>query len=177
MEEIGLVVEKEVKNRNSWCEIPNISTRSQTSSLSVNNPTCKEVIKQGCFKKKIICNNVLTLITQDNSIGWYKKYPWICENCYEFHKGNRWHCEVCKADICPKCSSADASLLQNSKDENKSGNNDDSDGSSSNSESEEDPPQILAKKSLSKVIKNSKLSSVTPPWKAASSKDKDLTIE
>ena len=74
----------------------------------------------------------MTLITQDNSIGWYKKYPWICENCYEFHKGNRWHCEVCKADICPKCSSADASLLQNSKDENKSGNNDDSDELSSN---------------------------------------------
>jgi hypothetical protein len=123
-EEMGLVIDE--KNKNSWFELPNSLSfqkkkggNDEEEDILPTTLTCKVEEKVGCFKKKVKCNDVLTLIKQDDSNGWYQKYPWLCEICYEFHKGDRWYCELCKADICPKCAaSSDALLLK--KDESKS---------------------------------------------------------
>lgn len=93
----------EPKYKNSWVELNGVSP----NNISSTAVTCNAKINGACcgFSKK--CNGSLKLIKQEDSEGWYQKYPWICEVCFEFQKGERWHCELCKADICPACATAD----------------------------------------------------------------------
>ena len=104
MSRIDLVgIGDKTKYRNSWCELKSVPPRS-TSSTALTCIVEKNGVCYGCYKK---CNGSLKLIKQEDSEGWYEKYPWICEVCFEFQKGERWHCELCKADICPTCAAAD----------------------------------------------------------------------